>query len=296
MRAALHALAALAALAAHTAAASTATCGVGITLSTPKTASAGRTFTVSASIKNSRSASLSDFYFQLQLPDYLVPMTVRAAAIAGVKTNPPLLEGRFVRFRGLHLPAYKTIRIKLKAGVPACQSAGEVIVQGIAYKLSDGAANVTCSTITNPVLTTVVRKSAGSNTSSKGKRAAILGNCTRPTPSAPVVLLGENERCLQAVPLPVVEARRFRSLVGEPEENKQELHKETPSRRMLAMTKTSAAQACYACCGQYLGVAPPYYFNVNPDGLCYCCEDCMPIYSPLWTVRRVQGRRVREMD
>jgi hypothetical protein len=114
-----------------------------------------------------------------------------------------------------------------------------------------------------------------------------------------MVLLGANERCVQSQPLPGDQARRFRSLM-EAEAQAGAGDEATAggraAHRVLAASQL-AAQACYACCGEFLGVAPPYYFNVVEDGRCYCCEDCDPVYVPGWTVSASgQARRVRARE
>lgn len=133
----LHVLAAAAAIlaAADLTSAAAPQCSVTAKLSAPKTVLAGRKFTASASIKNTGTTNLEEFYVQFQLPDYLIPMAARASAHASKNGPAPLLEAPFVRFRGLRLPARKTLRLKITAGVPTCQSAGAVQLTGLAYTL-----------------------------------------------------------------------------------------------------------------------------------------------------------------
>lgn len=252
-------------------------CNVAVRLSAPKVVVAGKKFSASATIKNTGATPLDGLFFQLELPDFMEPRAARASAFATKGTSNPdaVLDRRFVRFGGLRLPARKTLRIKVSAGVPTCQAAGAAPLQALAYQL-DAADSVACSTAA-AITTTVVRKVGALNA-----KHAVQGNCTEPGPgTAGMALVGANERCMQSQPLPGDQARRFRSLLetgaGDEATGGRAAH------RMLAASQ-SAAQACYACCAEFLGVAPPYYFNVAEDGRCYCCEDCDPVYVPGWTV------------
>ena len=259
-------------------------CDVAIRLSAPKKVVAGKKFTATASIRNTGSTAIVDgLYFQLELPDYLVPRGGRASAFAtkGASDADAVLDPRFVRFGSLRLPARKTLRLKMAIGVPTCQAAGPIALQGMAYRL-DGDDNVACSTSAT-IMTTVARKIAVANS-----KHAVQGNCTEPGPGTEgMALVGTNERCMQSQPLPEDQVRRFRSLLKA--QAQVGAGNEAGAHRMLAASQ-SAAQACFACCAEFLGVAPPYYFNVRDDGRCYCCEDCDPVYVPGWTVS-ANGRR-----
>eukprot|EP00624_Nannochloropsis_granulata_P007229 evm.model.NODE_6894_length_12761_cov_59.915287.1 len=71
----------------------------------------------------------------------------------------PLPDGKYVHVRNMSLVARKTLCIKVKVGVPTCQVAGSVQLQGIAYSLDDNGA-LTCSTAATPFRTIVARKAA----------------------------------------------------------------------------------------------------------------------------------------
>lgn len=258
-------------------------CNVAIRLSAPKIVVAGKTFSATASIKNTGATHLDGLYFQLELPDYMEPRAARASAFAtkGASSTDAVLDRRFVRFGGLRLPARKTLRLKMVIGVPTCQAAGDTPLQTLAYQL-DAADNIACSTSAT-IMTTVVRKTAALKS-----KHAVQGNCTEPGPGTEgMALVGANERCMQSQPLPGDQTRRFRSLLKA--QAQVGAGNEAGAHRMLAASQ-SAAQACFACCAEFLGVATPYYFNVRDDGRCYCCEDCDPVYVRGWTVS-ADGRR-----
>jgi hypothetical protein len=278
MRAAIHVLAVVAALlGAALPFASAVSCNVDIKLRAPKRVLAGRKFTASASIKNMGTATLDNFYFQLELPDYMLPKSGRASPFAIKKDGPqPLLDGRYVHFRAMSLKARKTLRVKVKVGVPTCQAAGPVQLQGIAYNLNSSG-DLTCSTTAMPADTTVARKTKLLNA-----KRAIQGNCTTPTPGTNFGLLGANTRCTESVPLGTLDlANGRRALADTPVE-------EARGRQLLP-SASSAELECWSCCGNALNATGPYYFNLAADGQCYCCETCTPVYVPDWTVRASAG-------
>jgi hypothetical protein len=242
-------------------------CTVGVKLSAPKKVVAGRKFTASVTIKNTATAPLDSLYFQLQLPDYMQPMAGRASAFATKNGPALLLEGHYVYLRDMRLPARKQVRIKVTVGVPTCQAAGSVQLQGLAYRL-DGDGNPTCTSTVQSVDTTVTHKRHALTA-----KNAITGNCTVPTPGTEgFALVGTNTRCLQAAPLEPLSPVRALTMAEE------------ERGRQLMPTASSAELQCWTCCGAHLGATGPYYFNVAADGQCYCCLECDPIYSPAWTV------------
>jgi hypothetical protein len=106
----------------------------------------------------------------------------------------------------MSLVARKTLCIKVKVGVPTCQVAGSVQLQGIAYSLDDNGA-LTCSTAATPFRTTVARKAAALKA-----RHAITGNCTTLVPGTNYALDYTNTRCVE---LP--ETNPVRALTAEEE-------------------------------------------------------------------------------
>ena len=245
------------------------TCNVGLKLFTPKTVRAGRKFTARAVIKNQGVNGLTNFYFQLAVPDYMTPMldTARASFPAKRGSSRPFVQGRFIHFPAMRLPPRKTLRIKVKVGVPTCQAGGRVQFSGIAYSLDD-AGGLVCTSTTE----------AGSDVVHTSKRLnarhAVVGNCTAPpAPEEGYGLIGANMRCLQAVPLENFPADGRRSLT------------EMADRRGLLNPLASPAELqCWACCGAHLNAAGSYFFNLAADGQCYCCAKCDPLYAPAWTV------------
>ncbi len=266
---------ALAAVTALVAASAAPSCNVGITLKAPKTVVAGRKFTTSASIKNTGAATLNNFYFQLELPDFMLAKAARGSAFAMKKRaeSSPLLDGRYVHFRNMSVAARKTLRIKVTAGVPTCQAAGSVQLQGMAYSLDDDGA-LTCSTAATPITTTVARKTAAL----KAKHA-ITGDCTTPAPGTNYALLNTNTRCTESVPLESLEPGPIRALTAE----------EEARGRQLLLPGSPAELQCWQCCGKALDATGPYYFNLAADGQCYCCDTCTPVYVPDWTVSAPRG-------
>ncbi len=251
-------------------------CNVGIKLKAPKTVVAGRKFTTRASIKNTGTATLNNFFFQLELPDYMLPRAARASAFARKKRadSSPLLDGKYVHFRNMSLAVRKTLRIKVAVGVPTCQAAGSVQLQGIAYSLDGN--DLTCNTTATPVATVVARKTAIIN-----RKNAIKGNCTVPPapPTEGFALLGDNTRCLQAEPSePLAPVRALTA-------------SEEVRGRQLMPSASPAELQCWGCCGKALNATEPYYFNLAADGQCYCCLECTPVYVPDWTVSAWDGFR-----
>lgn len=255
MRAAVNVLAALAALAASATACSIPQCSVMAELSAPKTAVAGRKFTTSATIKNTGATALDNFYFQLQLPDYLLPLAARGSAYATKGAPAPLLEAPYVRFRGIRLPAHKTLRLKMTVGVPTCQATGSVQLEGVAYRL-DGDGSIACLSTVAPVSTTVAHKKVARNA-----KHAIQGNCTAsPTPPAPPAPGGDpysvapDTLCVQAEPLNPFDSTRALTVVEE------------GRGRRLMPTASPAELQCWTCCGEHLNATGPYYFNMDAEG------------------------------
>jgi hypothetical protein len=254
MRAAVNVLAALAALVAS-GTASIPQCSLKAKLSAPKAAVAGRKFTASATVKNTGTTTLDHFYFQLQLPDYLLPMAARGSAYATKGAPAPLLEAPFVRFRSMRLPARKTLRLRVTVGVPTCQPTGSVQLEGVAYRLDDDG-NIACLTTVAPVSTTVARKKAALNA-----KRAIHGNCTAspvpPTPPAPGGVpysIAPNTICQQAAPLEPLDPTRALTAA-----------EEVRGRRLMP-TASPAELQCWTCCGEHLDATGPYYFNMDAQG------------------------------
>jgi hypothetical protein len=278
----VRALAAVTALVATSAAPS---CNVDIKFRTPKRVLAGRKFTASASIKSMGTATLDNFYFQLELPDYMLPKSGRASAFAIKKDGPqPLLDGRYVHFRAMSLKARKTLRVKVKVGVPTCQAAGPVQLQGIAYNL-DSSGDLICSTTAMPANTTVARKTKLLNA-----KHAIQGNCTTPTPGTNFGLLGANTRCTESVPLGTLDLANGRRALAD-------TAVEEAHGRQLLPSASSASLQCWSCCGKALNATGPYNFNLGADGQCYCCGTCTPVHVPDWMVcvRRQIGSWTKTM-
>ena len=263
----LAAVAALAATAASFASAEN-TCGVGITLSAPKRVVAGKKFTAKASIRRTGSAAtVEGLYFQLQLPDYLQPRGGRASAFA-FTGHETVIDGPFLYFRALRLPARKTLRLKMVIGVPTCQAAGPVALQGMAYRL-EGDDNVVCTTTASPVTTTVALKRTVASS-----KHAIQGTCTPPTPVPdPFALIGTNTRCIEAQLLDTFDPANNdgrRALATEAEEAETEGESAPPDAdlQQLVSTASPAELQCWTCCGAHLRLAPeePYYFNLDSLG------------------------------
>lgn len=239
-------------------------CAVGVKLSMPKRVTAGRQFSASASIKNTGATALDGLYFRFQLPDFLLPLAARTPNAK--RGEPPVMDDRYIYFPGLRLPARKMLRLSITAGVPTCQAAGTVQLQGLAYQL-DGNNDIVCTTTAIPATTTVVVKTAAINA-----KYAIQGNCTAPpTPSQGYRLLGENTRCLEAAPLDPIP---FRALTAA----------EEARGRQLLPDASAAELQCWTCCGVHLNATAPYYFNLDASDQCYCCAECDPLYAPAFTV------------
>ncbi len=244
-------------------------CSVTAIISAPKTVKAGRKFTASASIRNTGTTALDDLYLQFQLPDYMLPMKARAPAFATKHGPAPLLEGRYVYFRNMRLPARKTLRVKVSVGVPTCQAAGSVQLKGLVYRLDENR-NIACTHTATPAATTVARKKAIIN-----RKNAIQGNCTAPPapPTQGYTLLGSDTLCLQAEPLELLAPARALTA------------SEEGRGRQLMPSASPAELQCWGCCGFALDATASYYFNVAADGQCYCCAECDPVYAPDWVVR-----------
>jgi hypothetical protein len=243
-------------------------CSVTTRLSAPKTVKAGRKFAATASIKNTGATALDGLYLQFQFPDYMLPMAGRASAFATKNGAAPVIDGRYIYFREMRLPPRKHLRIKVTVGVPTCQAADKVQLQGLVYRL-DAGGNILCTSTAAPATTTVAHKKKIINS-----RHSIVGNCTAPgpAPTQGYALIGTDTRCIQAEPLDPLNVRTL----SEAEEARG---------RHLMPTASPAELQCWACCGFKLNSVGPYFFNVATDGQCYCCAECDPLYAPDWTVR-----------
>lgn len=234
---------------------------------------AGKTFIWTESIKNTGSTKLNDLYFQVALPNFLVPVKATAPKLVN-----PLLQDQYVWFRKMQLPAHKTLKVKVTVGVKSCQPAGTVQIPGIAYQL-DGTGQVVCSSETTPYTINVVRKkSASSNKWGASQKHASWDDddCVTPAPdpTSPYNLIAENQRCVDAKLL----GSRRRLEAAEQEEQEE---------RELANTYTP--NQCFQACGVYLQVTrTPYYFNLDRSRQCYCCIKCLGrIYDPDFKVSLV---------
>ncbi len=155
-----------------------------------------------------------------------------------------------VYFRAMRLKARKTLRVKVKVGVPTCQDAGPVQLQGIAYNLNSSG-ELTCSTTAMPASTTVARKTKLLNA-----KHAIQGNCTTtPTNGTNFGLLGANTRCTESVPLGMLGQANDRRALGDT------AMEEARGRQLLP--SASSELECWSCCGNALNATGLYFFNLR---------------------------------
>lgn len=131
----------------------------------------GSIFRAQARLKATGSTQLANIYFQIELPDFLVP--IKGAVKGG--TSSPIIQGRRVVFPGLTLHAKKQLKITLRIGVPQCQALGEIAIAAATYQL-DVNGTVTCSNIATPSTVNVVKKAH------KEKRAMWDGEDCVPCP------------------------------------------------------------------------------------------------------------------
>lgn len=229
----------------------------------------GKTFNAAVRIKNTGGTTLTNLYVQIQLPDFLVPIKATASKRALAGAPSPILQGEYIWFPKLTLAARKVLKIKMRIGVPHCQPVGTAQIKGIVYQL-DANGLVTCSTLATPYTITVKGTNRGY------KYANWDHGCVTPTPAptSTFVQVGVDQRCLEAR---LLGSRREREL-AEVERQAEE------AKRELATSYTS--NQCYQACGDYLGGGVPYFFNLDTAGNCYCCEECLAIYDPNFTVRR----------
>ena len=233
---------------------------------------AGKTFTFSGSIKNTGYTQLDDLYFQIELPNYLVPIKATGSkqALAG---GPGIkLENQYIWFRKMQLPGRKSLKIKATIGVKRCQPSGSVAIIGIAYQLNSNG-QVLCSNQFTPYRVNIVRSTWNKNA---GYSSTMWDDddCTTPTPAPTTtfVSIGDDQRCLEAR---LLGSRRLEAVTATQEQE---------DGRELAIT-TYTTNQCYQACGAYLQVTSlPYYFNVDSRGQCYCCETCLALYDPDFTV------------
>jgi len=227
----------------------------------------GKSFTFTGSVKNTGSTELKDLYFQIELPDYLVP--IKAVASKSTLAVGPGIElaKKYIWFRTMQIPARKFLKIKVTIGVKSCQPPGRVAIQGIAYQLNS-TGQVVCS---NEITSNTINVVGKSDLKRRYKRHAIWddNDCTSPAPAptSPYFLLGDNQRCLEAR---LIGTRRLETMVQEEHD------------RDLASTYTP--DQCNQACVEYLQVTIPIYFNLDSIGQCYCCATCTVIYAPGFTV------------
>jgi hypothetical protein len=117
----------------------------------------GSTFRAQARLKATGSTQLANIYFQIELPDFLVP--IKGAVLGHSKggASSPIIQGRRVVFPGLTLHAKKQLKITLRIGVPQCQALGEVAIASATLQ-RDVNDTVTCSNIATPSTVNVVKR------------------------------------------------------------------------------------------------------------------------------------------
>lgn len=156
------------------------------------------------------------------------------------------------------LPARKLIRLTVKVGVPRCHPSGTVEIQALAYQLTGNGEEVVCSKDATPLS---IRMTCSPSPSPKWGQHGFAGegDCTRPTPapSSFFELLSDNERLLNAVPVPD-NGRRSRGLQNEqsPEGETAPTDVTGSHRDLVVMT----ANQCFQACGDFLNSGLPYFF------------------------------------
>ena len=222
--------------------------------SRPNRLTAGSTFVIKSSVQNTGSTLLQNLYFQLQLPDFLVPTKAVAHNRLVTGGKAPVLQGSFVSFPNLTLAARKKLLVNVKVGVPTCQPKGAVEIQALAYRL-DSKDVVTCSNAASPYKLDVV------TTKSRKWHTFTGGDCDTP-PTFP-----ENTRCLEAVPV----GSRRRELTKTKARQQREL-------------RTYTKDECLNACATSLNTLP-FYYNLDGDGNCFCCATCTLAFAQGWQVR-----------
>lgn len=189
--------------------ASTPTCGLSIKLSaSSKAVTAGKSVIVTARVANRGGQTLNDLNFQFRFPDYLTPLEAKSFFS---NAAPPSFYEQYVYTLGVTLPPGKAFKVRVKAGVPACQQPGAVAVDALAYVL-DSLGAVACST--SPASKTLQVRPTKKNEHSFGqsKRNVTYGQtCITPTPAPATTfeLVAPLSRCLEAEQIPVTRLRHL---------------------------------------------------------------------------------------
>jgi hypothetical protein len=226
---------------------------VSITAKAKKSVCAGKAFNLTASIKNTGLTKLDDFYFQFQIPPFLVPVKAKASkSVAQGGPDPLIIRRGYVFFRAMSLPPRKGLKVLVTVGVKTCQPLGPVHIPSLAYQLNS-TGWPTCLTQVPPTtvkITKAVKVRGGDGGAS---------SCTTPTPSPSHIYepVGDGLRCLESVPVESLNSQL------------------TP--------KPYSVGDCYAACGFALNTLP-FYFALDGSEHCYCSKTCTIIYAPDWTV------------
>ena len=117
----------------------------------------GSTFRAQARLKATGSTQLANIYFQIELPDFLVPIKSAVSGHIEGGASLPVIQGRRLLFPGLTLHAKKQLKITLRIGVRQCQALGKVAIAAPTYQL-DVNGTVTCSNIATPSTVNVVKR------------------------------------------------------------------------------------------------------------------------------------------
>lgn len=234
-------------------------CWVSITVKAKKAKAiyAGKAFNVTARIKNTGLTKLDDFYFQFQVPLFLIPLKTKASKpVANGGPDPLIIRRGYVFFRGMSLPPRKALKVLLTVGVKTCQPVGAVQITSLAYQLNS-TGWPTCLTQVPSTKINVIKNAKIARVKAGGDGGAL--SCITPTPSPSGIYepVGNGLRCLESVPVESLNSQL------------------TPT--------TYSVGNCYAACGFALNTLP-FYFALDGSKHCYCSKTCTIIYAPDWTV------------
>ena len=254
-----------------------------------KKAAVGGTVTVRAKVRNAGATGQQDVAIGITLPAVVwSPLRPVATAVKqhGASAVPAKYQAPGVYWRPLFLPAGKGVRVRVKAKLAACPAlAGTTLAfRGIVYK-TNATGDVICATAaTGRTVTSVKARSA------HGKSAP-PSVCFSPTPApgAPLVLVAENQRIVDAQYTPFLGGRR-RVL----EEAEKENGGGVGATRRQLPPQQYTVNDCYEACSASGNYAEPFHMNFfQPPGgapaMCYCSQTSFPlVYVPDWYVYRIE--------
>jgi hypothetical protein len=237
----------------------------------PKGVALGGLVRVAVKVRNVGAAAQQDVAIRLTLPEgvgqVLSATAAKTGAVGGGSKKPAPVPATLlapnVYWLALSIPAGKGLKVHVKARLSACPGIARTALPftALVYQ-TDATGNVICATPAERPGTTWVKPLEGPH---RGKTVPPSSACASPTPApgTQYVLVGENQRLLDAQPTPM-----------------------PGQRRRLNEGTVDTADDCYQACS-FAGYRMPFYMNFVAQpasgggaAQCYCCQICGFVWWP----------------